>query len=85
MDTLARGLSDEISGEGVRVNAVRPGIIDTEIHADAGLPDRVAEIGHLQPMGRAGTAEETAEAILWLLSDASSYSTGAHLDVSGGR
>lgn len=85
MDTLTRGLSDEISGDGVRVNAVRPGIIDTEIHADAGLPDRVAEIGHLQPMGRAGTAEETAEAILWLLSDASSYSTGAHLDVSGGR
>jgi len=85
LDTLTRGLSDEISGDGVRVNAVRPGIIDTEIHADAGLPDRVAEIGHLQPMGRAGTAAETAEAILWLLSDAASYTTGTHLDVSGGR
>ena len=85
LDTLTKGLSDEISGDGVRVNAVRPGIIDTEIHADAGLPDRVAEIGHLQPMGRAGTAEETAEAILWLLSDAASYTTGTHLDVSGGR
>ncbi len=85
LDTMTRGLSDEISGDGVRVNAVRPGIIDTEIHADAGLPDRVAEIGHLQPMGRAGTAAETAEAILWLLSDAASYTTGTHLDVSGGR
>ena len=85
LDTLTKGLSDEISGDGVRVNAVRPGIIDTEIHADAGLPDRVAEIGHLQPMGRAGTAEETANAILWLLSDDASYTTGTHLDVSGGR
>lgn len=84
MDTLAKGLALELAPS-VRVNAVRPGIIDTDIHAAAGLPDRVAAIGHEQPLGRAGTAEETAAAILWLLSDEASYVTGTHIDVAGGR
>ncbi len=84
MDTLARGLAIELAPS-VRVNAVRPGIIDTDIHAAAGLPNRVADIGHEQPLGRAGTAEETAAAILWLLSDDASYVTGTHIDVAGGR
>ncbi|MEM7267759.1 MAG: SDR family oxidoreductase [Pseudomonadota bacterium] len=85
MDTLTTGLSLELAGDGVRVNGVRPGIIETDIHADAGLPDRAAEQGPAQPMGRAGSAEETAEAVLWLLEDAASYVTGAKLDVAGGR
>ncbi len=84
MDTLIRGLALELAPD-VRVNAVRPGIIDTEIHADAGSPDRVAEVGPSLPMGRAGTAEETANAVLWLLSDKASYVTGANVDVAGGR
>lgn len=84
MDTLTTGLAGELAPS-VRVNAVRPGIIETEIHADAGLPDRAAEVGPAMPLARAGTAEETAAAILWLLSDAASYVTGAHLDVAGGR
>lgn len=84
MDTLTRGLALELAPS-VRVNAVRPGIIDTEIHADAGLPGRAAADGPAQPLGRAGTADETAEAILWLLSDAASYVTGTHIDVAGGR
>lgn len=85
MDTLTTGLALELAGDGVRVNAVRPGIIDTEIHASGGLPDRVADLGPQQPMGRAGTAEETAACILWLLSEEASYVTGTHLDVAGGR
>lgn len=84
-DTLTLGLAKELGPEGVRVNAVRPGIIATDIHASGGLPDRAAELGPLQPLGRAGEAGETAEAILWLLSDAASYVTGALLDVAGGR
>ncbi|QMU79565.1 SDR family oxidoreductase [Streptacidiphilus sp. PB12-B1b] len=85
VDTLTLGLSKEVAAEGIRVNCVRPGIIATGIHAAGGEPGRVDRIGPLQPMGRGGTAEEVAEAIVWLLSDAASYSTGAFIDVSGGR
>jgi NAD(P)-dependent dehydrogenase (short-subunit alcohol dehydrogenase family) len=85
IDTFTIGLAREVATEGVRVNAVRPGIIDTDIHASGGQPDRVARLAHLVPMQRGGTAEETANAVAWLLSDAASYSTGALLDVSGGR
>jgi NAD(P)-dependent dehydrogenase (short-subunit alcohol dehydrogenase family) len=69
----------------VRVNAVRPGIIETEIHASGGQPERARQMAPMVPMQRAGTAEEVAAAIVWLLSDASSYTTGATLDVTGGR
>jgi len=75
----------EVAGEGVRVNAVRPGIIDTEIHAAAGDPDRIARIGASLPMGRAGTAEEVANSVLWLLSPQASYVTGASISIGGGR
>jgi NAD(P)-dependent dehydrogenase (short-subunit alcohol dehydrogenase family) len=85
IDTFTLGLALEVAGEGIRVNAVRPGIIDTEIHASGGDPDRVARIAPTLPMGRAGTAEEVAKAILWLLSDDSSYTTGSFVTVSGGR
>lgn len=85
IDTFTMGLALEVASEGIRVNAVRPGIIDTEIHASGGDPDRVARIGSSLPMGRAGTAEEVAKAILWLLSEDSSYTTGSFVTVSGGR
>lgn len=85
VDTFTVGLAREVAAEGVRVTAVRPGIIDTEIHASGGQPDRVALVGGQLPMQRAGTAEEVARAIIWLASDAASYSTGAILDVSGAR
>lgn len=85
LDTMTIGLAKEVAAEGVRVNAVRPGLIDTEIHAAAGEPGRVARLSVGVPMQRGGTAEEVAEAILWLLSDASSYVTGSLLNVSGGR
>lgn len=85
IDTLTIGLAKELGGQGVRVNAVRPGLIETDIHASAGQPDRAARLGAATPIGRAGSAAEVAEAILWLLSDASSYVTGALLDVAGGR
>ncbi|WP_137930405.1 SDR family oxidoreductase [Mesorhizobium comanense] len=85
IDTLTVGLAREVAAEGVRVNAVRPGIIDTDIHASGGQPDRVALIQGTLPMKRAGTADEVAAAILYLLSDAASYTTGAILNVSGGR
>jgi len=85
LDTLTIGLSKELAGEGVRVNAVRPGLIETEIHASGGQPHRAEKLGVKTPMGRAGSADEVAEAILWLLSDAASYTTGSILDVSGGR
>jgi NAD(P)-dependent dehydrogenase (short-subunit alcohol dehydrogenase family) len=85
IDTLTTGLAKELGPQGVRVNAVRPGLIETDIHASGGEPDRAWRIGKSTPVGRPGSANEVAEAILWLLSDASSYVTGAHLDVSGGR
>lgn len=85
IDTLTVGLAREVVEEGVRVNAVRPGIIETEIHASGGLPDRVAQIREMLPMKRAGTADEVAHAVLYLLSDEASYTTGAILNVSGGR
>ena len=85
IDTFTLGLAREVATEGIRVNAVRPGIIDTEIHASGGLPDRVKQTAPMVPMQRAGSAEEVAQAIVWLLSDASSYTTGAVIDVTGGR
>ena len=85
IDTFTIGLSKEVATEGIRVNAVRPGIIDTEIHASGGLPDRARAMAPQVPMQRAGTATEVARAIVWLLSDEASYSTGALLDVAGGR
>jgi len=85
LDTLTIGLAKELGQQGVRVNAVRPGLIETEIHASGGQPDRAQRLGAATPMGRAGRPEEVAEAIVWLLSDAASYATGAILDVAGGR
>jgi len=85
IDTMTVGLALEVAEEGIRVNAVRPGIIDTEIHASGGAPDRVAQLESKLPMKRAGSADEVADAILWLMSDQASYTTGAILDVSGGR
>ncbi len=85
IDSFTVGLAKEVASEGVRVSAVRPGIIETEIHASGGLPDRVAQMTASLPMRRPGSAEEVARAILWLASDEASYSTGAILDVSGAR
>ncbi|WP_267552338.1 SDR family oxidoreductase [Rhizobium rhizogenes] len=85
IDTFTVGLAREVAAEGIRVNAVRPGIIDTDIHAAAGLPDRARDIAPQLPMKRAGTADEVADSILYLLSPHASYITGALLDVSGGR
>ena len=85
IDSFTVGLAKEVALEGIRVNAVRPGIIATDIHASGGQPDRAAEMAPMVPMQRAGSAEEVAEAILWLLSDASSYTTGALIDVTGAR
>lgn len=85
IDTFTIGLALELAGEGIRVNAVRPGIIDTEFHATGGDADRVRRIASDLPMGRAGTSEEVAEAVLWLASDAASYTTGTILSVTGGR
>jgi NAD(P)-dependent dehydrogenase (short-subunit alcohol dehydrogenase family) len=85
IDTFTLGLAKEVAAEGIRVNAVRPGIIDTDIHASGGDPDRASRMAAQLPMERAGTAQEVAQAICWLLSEASSYTTGTLLDVSGGR
>ena len=85
VDALGLGLAREVAGEGVRVNVVRPGIIETEIHTSGGQPDRVTRLAPTVPVGRAGTAEEVAAAVLWLLGDASGYCTGSILDVAGGR
>ncbi|MDY0242515.1 MAG: SDR family oxidoreductase [Rhodospirillaceae bacterium] len=84
LDTLTLGLSKELARQGVRVNAVRPGLIATDIHASGGQPGRAERMGTKTPMGRAGLPEEVAEAIVWLLSDASSYVTGSFIDVAGG-
>jgi NAD(P)-dependent dehydrogenase (short-subunit alcohol dehydrogenase family) len=85
IDSFTVGLAREVAGEGVRVNAVRPGSIDTDIHASGGLPDRAAQVAPSVPMQRAGTAEEVAAAVVWLLSDEASYATGTTIDVTGGR
>ena len=85
IDTFTIGLAKEVASEGIRVNAVRPGIIETEIHASGGLPNRVRDLAPQVPMQRAGTAHEVAESIVWLLSEKASYTTGAVMDISGGR
>ncbi|HJV53425.1 MAG TPA: SDR family oxidoreductase, partial [Noviherbaspirillum sp.] len=85
IDTFTIGLAKEVADEGIRVNAVRPGVIYTDIHASGGEPDRVERVKSAVPMRRGGYPEEVAKAILWLLSDEASYTTGALLDVTGGR
>lgn len=85
IDTFTLGLAREVATEGIRVNAVRPGIIETEIHASGGQPDRARKMAPSVPMQRAGSAQEVAQSIVWLLSEQSSYTTGAILDVAGGR
>jgi NAD(P)-dependent dehydrogenase (short-subunit alcohol dehydrogenase family) len=85
IDTLTVGLAREVAAEGIRVNAVSPGLIDTEIHASGGDPGRPERLRTMIPMQRVGTAKEVAEAIVWLLSDAAAYVTGANIEVTGGR
>jgi NAD(P)-dependent dehydrogenase (short-subunit alcohol dehydrogenase family) len=85
IDTFTWGFAREIAGEGIRVNAVRPGLIDTGMHASAGLPNQASEFGPTVPLGRAGRPVEVAEAVLWLLSEQANYVTGATIDVAGGR
>jgi NAD(P)-dependent dehydrogenase (short-subunit alcohol dehydrogenase family) len=84
LDTMTIGLAAETADCGIRVNAVRPGLIDTEIHNEVGIPDRVKRFGPKMPIGRAGDAHEVAEAIVWLLSDKASYITGDFINVTGG-
>ena len=85
IDTFTLGLAKEVAAEGIRVNAVRPGIVDTDIHASGGLPHRARDVAPQVPMQRAGTADEVAQSIVWLLGEGASYTTGALLDVAGGR
>ncbi|MFN3461344.1 MAG: SDR family oxidoreductase, partial [Oceanibaculum sp.] len=85
IETLTLGLAKEVASEGIRVNAVSPGLIETEIHDTTGDPNRLARLVKGVPMGRTGTASEVAEAILWLLSPASSYVTGTSIQIGGGR
>jgi NAD(P)-dependent dehydrogenase (short-subunit alcohol dehydrogenase family) len=85
VETMTLGLAREVAADGIRVNAVRAGVVDTEIHASSGAPDRVAQFMHTIPLQRLGTAEEVAKPIVWLMSDEASYVTGAILDVTGGR
>jgi NAD(P)-dependent dehydrogenase (short-subunit alcohol dehydrogenase family) len=85
IDSFTIGLGYEVAGEGIRVAAIRPGLIDTEIHGSGGEPDRAHRLAHVVPMKRVGTSEEIANAIVWLMSDEASYVTSAILDVSGGR
>lgn len=85
INSFTVGLAREVGGEGIRVNAVAPGLIDTELHAAAGAPDRVARLAPSTPMQRAGTAMEVAEAVAWLLSPAASYVTGTIIEIGGGR
>jgi len=85
IDSMTLGLAKEVAAEGIRVNAVRPGVIDTEIHASGGEPGRVERVSASVPMGRGGSPEEVAEAILWLASEKAGYTSGALVDISGGR
>jgi NAD(P)-dependent dehydrogenase (short-subunit alcohol dehydrogenase family) len=85
IDAFTIGLAKEVGSEGIRVNAVRPGLIETEIHASGGLPNRVKDLQHQVPMQRGGTAEEVAQTIVWLLGEGASYTTMSLIDVSGGR
>ncbi|MEP5730161.1 MAG: SDR family oxidoreductase [Sulfitobacter sp.] len=85
MDIFTKGLSDEVAGNGIRVMGIAPGLIDTEIHAKGGDPDRAARLASMVPMQRTGSAEEVANAVLWLMSDEASYVTGSTLNVTGGR
>lgn len=85
IESFTIGLAKEVADEGIRVNAVRPGLIDTEIHASGGMPERAAQLAHTVPMKRTGSADEVAAAIVWLLSPEASYVTGTFLDVTGGR
>ena len=85
IDTFTKGLSDEVAGDNIRVMAIRPGLIETELHAKGGEPGRADKLAHMVPMKRKGSAEEVALAILWLCSDEASYVTGSTLDVTGGR
>jgi NAD(P)-dependent dehydrogenase (short-subunit alcohol dehydrogenase family) len=85
IDSFTIGLAKEVAAEGIRVNGVRPGLIETEIHASGGLPNRVRDLAHQVPMQRGGSAEEVAQAIVWLLSPEASYTTMSLLEVSGGR
>ena len=85
IDTLTIGLSKELAAQNIRVNAVRPGLSETEIHASGGQPDRAQRVGQNVPFGRPGTADEVAEAVLWLCGEGASYTTGALIDVAGGR
>jgi NAD(P)-dependent dehydrogenase (short-subunit alcohol dehydrogenase family) len=85
IDTFTIGLSKEVATEGIRVNGIRPGLIATEIHASGGQPDRAQRLANQVPMQRPGTADEVAQAVVWLLSDAASYVTGTTMNVSGGR
>ncbi len=85
IDVLTQGLGREVAGDGIRVNGIRPGLIDTDIQDDTGVENRIARFGSTVPIGRAGTAMEVAEAVLWLLSDQAAYVTGTIFDVSGGR
>ena len=83
IDTLTLGLAKELGPESVRVNAIRPGLVDTQIHASGGEPDRARTLRRTSPLGRPGAPDEIAEAVVWLLGDAASYVTGALLDVAG--
>ena len=85
LDTFTRGLAIELASDGIRVNGVAPGLIDTSLHGTSAIPDRLARFAPTVPLGRAGTSEEVAEAVLWLISPAASYVTGAILEVGGGR
>ncbi|MEP1198493.1 SDR family oxidoreductase [Tateyamaria sp.] len=85
IDIFTKGLSDEVAGDNIRVMSIRPGLIDTEIHAKGGEPGRAQRLAHMVPMKREGSAEEVARAILWLASPEASYVTGSTLDVTGGR
>jgi NAD(P)-dependent dehydrogenase (short-subunit alcohol dehydrogenase family) len=85
IDSFTLGLAKEVAAEGIRVNAVRPGLIDTDIHASSGEPGRIDRLRSAIPMGREGSAHEVAQSIMWLLSDAASYTTGSFIEVSGGR